>query len=49
VAHARKRVKQKGEKVIIRFFGSGTPISRGGQDERRKKTLQVPARILGGG
>jgi hypothetical protein len=28
------------------FFDSGTPTSRGGQDERRKKTLQVSARRI---
>jgi hypothetical protein len=44
----QKKGREKKEEKDHPFFGSGTPISRGGQDERRK-TLQVPATILGGG
>lgn len=40
----KRVVGNKKEEKIHPFFGSSTPRSRGGQDERRKKTLQVPAR-----
>jgi len=40
----KRVVGNKKEEKIHPFFGSSTPRSRGGQDERRKKTLQVPAK-----